>query len=76
MIIAVSAPLDHRVGQDAAALRKGTHGDGLFPGGEPRKIITDKLRSYPVAHREVIPEAIRDCPCCHDIAAIRRHIVV
>jgi putative transposase len=27
-------------------------------GGEPRKIITDKLRSYPVAHREVIPEAI------------------
>jgi hypothetical protein len=27
-------------------------------GGEPRKIATDKLRSYPVAHREVIPEAI------------------
>jgi len=27
-------------------------------GGEPRKIITDKLRSYPVAHREVMPEAI------------------
>lgn len=27
-------------------------------GGEPRKIVTDKLRSYPVAHREVIPEAI------------------
>ena len=26
--------------------------------GEPRKIVTDKLRSYPVAHREVIPEAI------------------
>jgi putative transposase len=26
-------------------------------GGEPRKIVTDKLRSYPVAHREVIPEA-------------------
>ncbi len=25
--------------------------------GEPRKIVTDKLRSYPVAHREVIPEA-------------------
>ena len=24
--------------------------------GEPRKIVTDKLRSYPVAHREVIPE--------------------
>ena len=27
-------------------------------GGKPRKIVTDKLRSYPVAHREVIPEAI------------------
>jgi putative transposase len=27
-------------------------------GGEPRKIVTDKLRSYGVAHREVIPEAI------------------
>ena len=27
-------------------------------GGEPRKIVTDKLRSYGIAHREVIPEAI------------------
>lgn len=27
-------------------------------GGEPRKIVTDKLRSYPVAHREVTPESI------------------
>ena len=27
-------------------------------GGEPRKIVTDKLRSYPVAHREIIPEVI------------------
>jgi len=27
-------------------------------GSEPRKIVTDKLRSYPVAHREVIPGAI------------------
>jgi putative transposase len=29
-------------------------------GGEPRKIVTDKLRSYNVAHRELIPEAIHD----------------
>ncbi len=29
-------------------------------GGEPRKIITDKLRSYGVAHRELTPEAIHD----------------
>jgi putative transposase len=28
--------------------------------GEPRKIVTDKLRSYGVARREVIPEAIHD----------------
>ena len=27
-------------------------------GGEPRGIVTDKLRSYPVAHREIMPEAI------------------
>ena len=29
-------------------------------GGEPRKIVTDKLKSYGVAHRELIPEAIHD----------------
>jgi len=29
-------------------------------GNEPRKIVTDKLRSYGVAHRELIPEAIHD----------------
>ena len=27
-------------------------------GGDPRKIVTDKLRSYGVAHRELIPETI------------------
>jgi putative transposase len=27
-------------------------------GQEPRKIVTDKLRSYGVAHRELIPETI------------------
>jgi len=27
-------------------------------GGEPRKIVTDKLRSYGVAHRELMPDAI------------------
>ena len=29
-------------------------------GGEPRKIVTDKLRSYGVAHRELMPEIIHD----------------
>ncbi len=29
-------------------------------GNEPRKIVTDKLRSYNVAHRELIPESIHD----------------
>ncbi len=28
--------------------------------GEPRKIVTDKLRSYGVAHRELIPNTIHD----------------
>jgi len=27
-------------------------------GGEPRKIVTDRLGSYGVAHRELLPEAI------------------
>jgi putative transposase len=30
------------------------------PRNEPRKIVTDKLRSYGVAHRELIPEATHD----------------
>ena len=29
-------------------------------GKEPRKIVADKLRSYPVAHREVMPDVIHD----------------
>jgi len=29
-------------------------------GGEPRRIVTDKLRSYGVAHRELIPDTIHD----------------
>jgi len=28
--------------------------------GEPRKIVTDKLRSYLVAHREIMPDVIHD----------------
>ena len=28
--------------------------------GEPRKIVTDKLRSYGVAHRELTPDTIHD----------------
>ena len=29
-------------------------------GNEPRRIVTDKLRSYGVAHREIIPDTIHD----------------
>lgn len=29
-------------------------------GGEPRKIVTDKLRSYGVAQRELIPDVIHE----------------
>lgn len=28
--------------------------------GEPRKIVTDKLGSYRVAHRELMPDVIHD----------------
>jgi putative transposase len=48
------------------AKRDGAAAKGFFKrslrshGGEPRKIVTDKLRSYGVAHRELIPEAIHD----------------
>lgn len=29
-------------------------------GNEPRKIVTDKLKCYGVAHRELVPESIHD----------------
>ena len=29
-------------------------------GGEPRKIMTDQLRSYGVAHRELMPDVFHD----------------
>ena len=29
-------------------------------GGEPRKIVADKLRSYGVAHQELMPDVIHD----------------
>ncbi len=29
-------------------------------GGEPRKVVTDKLRSYGVAHRQLIPDVVHD----------------
>ena len=35
-------------------------------GGEPRNIVTDKLRSYGVAHRELMPDVI------HQYSAIRK----
>ncbi len=31
---------------------------------EPRRIVTNKLRSYGVAHRELIPDTIHDSACC------------
>lgn len=29
-------------------------------GATPRRLVTDKLRSYPVAHKTVIPDSIHD----------------
>nr|WP_292991326.1 DDE-type integrase/transposase/recombinase [Nitrosomonas sp.] len=31
-----------------------------FSRNEPREIVTDKLRKYGVAHRELVPDAIHD----------------
>jgi len=33
---------------------------GIIFSREPRKIMTDKLRSYGVAHRELMPDVIHD----------------
>ena len=46
---------------------------------EPRKIVTDKLRSYGVAHRELIPDTIHDtsryannrCELSHEPTRVR-----
>lgn len=46
--------------RDGAAAKGFIHRLLRNHGGEPRKIVTDKLRSYGVAHREVIPESIHD----------------
>ncbi|EED31214.1 IS6 family transposase [gamma proteobacterium NOR5-3] len=42
-------------------------------GSEPRKIVTDKLRSYGVAHRELIPEAIHSTNQYENNRAERLH---
>ena len=47
--------------------------------GDPRKIVTDKLRSYGVAHRELMPETIQDtsqyannrCELSHEPSRVR-----
>ena len=42
-------------------------------GDEPRKIVTDKLRSYGVAHRELIPETIHSTKRYENIRAEQSH---
>jgi putative transposase len=46
--------------RDAAAAKRFFKRLIRHHGCEPRKIVTDKLRSYGVAHRELIPESIHD----------------
>ena len=46
--------------RDGAAAKRFFHRLISSHGAEPRKIVTDKLRSYGVAHRELMPEAIHD----------------
>ena len=42
-------------------------------GNEPRKIVTDKLRSYGVAHRELIPDSVHDTSQYANNRAERSH---
>ena len=42
-------------------------------GGEPRKIVTDKLRSYGATHRELIPETIHSTEQCENNRAEQSH---
>lgn len=42
-------------------------------GSEPRKIVTDKLRSYGVAHRELVPETIHSTQQYENNRAERSH---
>ena len=42
-------------------------------GSEPRKIVTPKLRSYGVAHRELIPETIHSTEQCENNRAEHSH---
>jgi putative transposase len=45
-------------------------------GGEPRKIVTDKLRSYGVAQREVIPQAIHSTKQYENTRAEQSHEMI
>jgi putative transposase len=42
-------------------------------GEEPKKIVTDKLRSYGVAHRELIPEALHSTKVYENNRAEQSH---
>jgi hypothetical protein len=52
-------------------------------GGAPRKMVTDKLGSYGVAHRELIPDSIHDrsryannrAELSHNLFNLGRHLV-
>lgn len=41
--------------------------------GEPKKIVTDKSRSYVVAHRELIPKTIHNMEKCANNRAELSH---
>ncbi len=46
--------------RDAAAAKRFLKRLLKSHGGEPRKIVTDKLRSYGVAHRQLMPDVVHD----------------
>jgi len=49
-----------QAGRDGAAAKRFFKRLLRSHGGEPRKIVTDKLRSYGVAHRELMPDVIHN----------------
>jgi len=65
--------------RDIKAVKRFLGGYRALTKGEPRKVVTDKLRSCGVAHRELLPEAIHDtsqyannrCELSHEPTRVR-----
>lgn len=54
--LAIAAVLTSDYGRESIPFKRLLRASG----SEPRRVVTDKLRSYCVAHRELIPDTIHD----------------